>query len=133
MDSFKQAWIIDDDKVYIYGLKRLIKLVKFSENVQIYYDGYQAVNQILLLKKYKRIEEIPDVILLDINMPVWDGWEFIKHADLKKINKKIILYVVSSSIKSDDLKKAQELEEVTNFVVKPITTDKLKSMMRNAS
>ncbi len=72
---------------------------------------------------------IPDVILLDINMPILDGWQFLDGIITIKVIKKITIFIVTSSIDPRDKEKAKSYSNVKNFVVKPITQDKLNDLM----
>ena len=128
MNKFNRAWIVDDDTVYIYGLKSLMKYVNFCDQSEVYKDGFEAINKLQLIAKYDP-DELPDVILLDIKMPVWDGWEFIKHFENITVKKDIKLYVVTASLNPDDRKKAENFNIVSNFFLKPVTTVELREMM----
>ena len=128
MSRYQKAWIIDDDKIYIFSMRRLMTHLNFSKTIEVFNDGYEAINQLQLHSKYKD-QVYPDIILLDINMPVWDGWEFIRHFELIPNTKKILLYVVSSSLKPQDKQKAESYDSVNKFYVKPITLDGLKEIM----
>jgi CheY-like chemotaxis protein len=77
--------------------------------------------------------QLPEIILLDLNMPVMDGWEFLEEFTLLKprLEKKITIYVVSSSIAPSDIQRAEAINEVTDYIVKPITTEKLLDMLKN--
>lgn len=67
-------------------------------------------------------EDIPQIIFLDLNMPVMDGWEFLNEFSKIKnqIRKKIDLYVVSSSIDSRDIERAKSIDIVSDYLTKPI-------------
>jgi CheY-like chemotaxis protein len=68
---------------------------------------------------------------LDINMPVLDGWQFLEeYKKLKeRIKKDITIYIVSSSDNQVDIDKAKNYEEeVTNYYLKPISADDLKTI-----
>ncbi|PLB17916.1 MAG: Two-component response regulator [Flavobacteriaceae bacterium FS1-H7996/R] len=78
------------------------------------------------------MEALPDVILLDLNMPVMDGWEFLEEfISLKpKLEKKIPIYIVSSSNDPADIMKAKSISEVTDFIIKPVTEAKFVEMIQ---
>lgn len=128
MTKYNETWIIDDDKVYIYGLMRTMKRLGFSEKIKTYHDGKQAFNELAKTDK----SNTPDIILLDLNMPVWDGWDFLEFSKSLKFSKKIHLFVVSSSIMQEDIDRAKEYEKVTDYYVKPITTKQLLAMMEES-
>jgi CheY-like chemotaxis protein len=74
-------------------------------------------------------EVLPDVILLDLNMPVMDGWQFLDEFIKFKVSKKITVYIVSSSIDVADHAKAATYKAISNFYIKPISRDDLAQMM----
>ncbi|GER60406.1 response regulator [Patiriisocius marinus] len=86
------------------------------------------------LRKLKSIidsgEDLPDLILLDLNMPIMDGWQFLDNFTQIEVDKKIIIYIVSSSIDPVDIERSKKYGMVSNFVVKPISTDKVKEIMQ---
>lgn len=119
------AYIVDDDSVYVFGLQKLISLRGLCKNVFVFQNGFEAVKHIESIAFANEL--LPDVILLDINMPVMDGWQFMD--EFIKIEpsmgKKITIYMVSSSIEDDDLKRAKAISQITNYIVKPITLPQL--------
>lgn len=121
------ACIIDDDPIYVFGTKRLMQMANFCESFLIFTNGKEA------LDKLKAIivngEVLPDIILLDINMPVMDGWDFLDEFTKIPSRKKINIYIVTSSIDPADVNKAKQYEYVSNYLVKPITFDKIKDLM----
>jgi two-component system, chemotaxis family, chemotaxis protein CheY len=82
------------------------------------------------LKSFKEEGINPDIILLDVNMPSLDGWEFLD--DLKagcpNVYHSCDIYVVTSSIYSKDQERAKSYEEVRGFISKPITQDILQKV-----
>nr|WP_321222116.1 response regulator [uncultured Psychroserpens sp.] len=76
-------------------------------------------------------ENLPDIILLDINMPIMDGWQFLDEFVKIESHKLITIYIVSSSIDPQDIKRAKKYQNISNYIVKPITIKKLKTIMRD--
>jgi CheY-like chemotaxis protein len=62
-------------------------------------------------------------------MPVMDGWQFLDRFTQIPTQKKIAIYIVTSSIDESDLEKAKTYEKVTNYVVKPISIEKLQEIL----
>lgn len=124
--------IVDDDEIYVYGIKKLISLKQLSPNLIEFRNGKEAID---FLTDPENTGQLPDVIFLDINMPVMDGWDFMEHyARIKPhLAKKITVYMVSSSINDDDINRAKNITDVTDYVVKPITYDKLVELFRLAA
>jgi CheY-like chemotaxis protein len=75
-------------------------------------------------------DKLPEIIFLDLNMPVMDGWEFLGEFVKIKNNfdKKISLYVVSSSIDPRDLERAKSFNLVTDYLIKPIELKKFEKI-----
>lgn len=79
------------------------------------------------------MQEIPELILLDLNMPIMDGWEFLQEfTKLRpKIARPIELYVVSSSINPTDMERARAIQEVSDYIVKPIQLNDFDKIFNN--
>ena len=129
-NKIKLACIIDDDSIYVNLIKKVIETKKLCENLLIFNDGKAGIDYFEALLQNLNSTNIPEVILLDLNMPVMDGWEFIERftAIRNKFAKPITLYVVSSSINLSDIKKAQSLSSVESYLVKPVNTDELEAI-----
>ena len=74
---------------------------------------------------------LPEMILLDINMPQMDGWQFLEGllAIRPNFNNETIIYVVTSSIAHSDREKANSIEEVSGFLSKPLSVEHLKKLI----
>lgn len=116
--------VIDDDRIYTYGLKKLISLKQLCPNLIEFPNGKEAMD---FLINPKNASNLPDVILLDINMPVMDGWDFMEsYTQIKpQLGKKIIIYMVSSSINEEDINRAKNISDVSDYVIKPVSHNKL--------
>ena len=128
--KIKLACIIDDDSIYVNLIKKIIETKKLCDNLLIFNDGKDGIDYFEALLQNLDDKNIPEVILLDLNMPVMDGWEFIERftAIRNKFEKRITLYVVSSSINKSDVDKAKSLSSVKNYLVKPVDIDELEAV-----
>lgn len=124
------ACIIDDDKIYVNLVKKIIEIKKLSKNLLIFKNGKEALDHFKLILENATEDVLPDIIFLDINMPVMDGWEFLNEFIKIKNNfeKKITLYVVSSSIDPRDLERAKSFNLVTDYLIKPIELKKFEKI-----
>ncbi|MBE7639371.1 MULTISPECIES: response regulator [Salegentibacter] len=124
------ACIIDDDKIYVNLVKKIIEIKKLSNNLLIFKNGKEALDHFKLILENANEEILPDIIFLDINMPIMDGWEFLNEfIKIKNIfDKKITLYVVSSSIDPRDLERAKSFNLVTDYLIKPIELKKFEKI-----
>lgn len=77
-------------------------------------------------------EKIPDILFLDINMPVMDGWHFLQEfAEIKPhLAKAVTIYMVSSSILNQDIEKAKSISDVTGYIVKPINVQQFERIFK---
>ena len=126
MKKIDLACIIDDDPIFIYGAKRMMELQNLCNAFLIYNNGQEALDALIAIIENK--SKLPDVILLDLNMPILDGWQFLDEFIKVKIDKKIIIYIVSSSVDPADMLKAKSYSNVTNYIIKPISLDRLKEV-----
>jgi CheY-like chemotaxis protein len=131
MNKIDIACVIDDDVIYTHTVKRIIDSSQIANKTLFFPNGQLGID---FFKEYlHQTESLPDLILLDINMPILDGWqfmdEFVKLSPL--IGKKVTVYIVSSSIDEDDHKKALSYQQVSDFIVKPITVALLKKMVND--
>lgn len=130
------ACIIDDDKIYVNLVKKIIEIKKLSENLLIYKNGKEALDYFKeIMENVTDEDKLPDIIFLDLNMPVMDGWEFLNEfIKIKnKLNKKITLYVVSSSIDPRDLERAKSFNLVTDYLIKPIELKKFEKIFEKTA
>ena len=116
MGVIESACVIDDDPICVFGLRRMLKEVNFSDNISVYNNGLDAINGFKSL--IADGEKLPSVIFLDLNMPIMDGWDFL--ADFVKLPSEnrdnVCIYIVSSSLDPKDLSKAKEINAVSNYL-----------------
>lgn len=112
--------IVDDDRVYQLTTGKTIEKLNIVEKILSFYDGEQAYNY--LSEHISDPEMLPDIILLDINMPFMDAWQFLEsYGKIKNLlRKSIIIYVISSSISDQDIQKAKGDNNVKDYLIKPI-------------
>lgn len=129
MNKINLACIVDDDDIYTFSAKKIIARADIAENTIFFHNGRAALDY--LSKNLEQYNQLPDLILLDLNMPVLDGWQFMdEFAKLVPyINKKITVYIVSSSIDEEDYQRAKAIELISDFAVKPLTVTHLQNIL----
>jgi CheY-like chemotaxis protein len=123
--------IVDDDKLYQFTIQKAIEKTGKASQTISFPNGYEAIN--FLKNHLSQPNKLPDIILLDINMPVMDGWQFLnEYLSLEnQIAKKPIIYIATSSIDNSDMIKVKSFEGVKDFIVKPILRDKLLEILED--
>lgn len=122
----KLTYIIDDDKMSVKLITILISKNKFCEEVQPFHNAQFAIDQ--LKQNCTENENLPDAILLDLNMAVMDGWQFLDEFVLLPIKKEISIFIITSSIDPTDIEMAKKYSVVKDYIMKPITTEKLNAL-----
>jgi CheY-like chemotaxis protein len=124
--------IVDDDEINNFIAAKLIKKVNELSSVQTSLNGLEGINYIKSLLDNQ--EKMPDVIFLDINMPIMNGWEFLDEYEKIKslVQKETSIYMLSSSVYNDDIKKAETYTSVKKFISKPLTLEKLENLIAAA-
>ncbi|WP_025743079.1 response regulator [Aquimarina pacifica] len=121
------ACIIDDDAIFIFGVKKVMQIANICDSFLIYRDGQEALDSLTSIISANK--KLPDVILLDLNMPILDGWQFLEEFIKVPASKEILIYIVSSSVDPKDVLRAKSFEIVSNYIVKPVTMDSLISTL----
>jgi CheY-like chemotaxis protein len=121
----KVIWVVDDDAIYQIIVNKIIQRSEMFSAISSFKNGKDAIDS--LHNSLENNELLPDIILLDINMPIMDGWEFMEEMGLLKsqISKQIIIYIVSSSIAVEDKNKSKTYPDILGYLSKPITTNDL--------
>ena len=71
------ACIIDDDKIYVNLVRKIIEIKKLSENLLIFKNGLEALEYFNIILTNMTQEKLPDINYLDLTMTVMDGWELL--------------------------------------------------------
>jgi len=118
--------LIDDDFDDNVFNKIIIRKMDITETVAEASDGVEA------LEHLKARSTPPELIFLDINMPRMNGWEFLEqYKDLDPKQKaKTIIVMLTTSANPDEIKKAQEIEEVSGFKTKPLSKEMLTGILQ---
>ena len=121
--------IIDDDEINNFIAVKLINKIALPTMVSACLNGREGLD--LIKSRIENKEPLPDVIFLDINMPIMNGWEFLEEFILMKdqLDKDIAINMLSSSVYNDDISKAKSYPVVKSFISKPLSLDKIKDIL----
>ncbi len=126
--KYNTVCIIDDDPIFVYGTKVLLNYnSSFCSNIIVFENGEEAMDDLKFMLKTNK--ELPEVIFLDLNMPIMNGWEFLDELKKMDLKKRIGVYIVSSSIDKVDEEKSKKYDMVIDFISKPLTTNKLQQLL----
>jgi CheY-like chemotaxis protein len=120
--------LVDDDEADNYIHQMIIESMDITERIVVSENGKEA------LEFLQNVDEnLPELILLDINMPAINGWEFLKKYNDLKINQKEspVIFMLTTSENTKDKDIAIEIPNVKGFKNKPLTRDALNDIMKN--
>ncbi len=117
--------LVEDDEVDILNVKRAFEKNNITNPLHIAKDGVEALN---LLRKDPKIENFPNVVLLDLKMPKMDGIEFLKEIRKDPKLKNLIVIVITTSDDDRDIVSAYDFN-VAGYIIKPVTFDKFLNTM----
>lgn len=120
------ACIIDDDPIYIFAATKILTTNEFCNNIIVYKNGKDAVEN--LIPMIRSGVELPEIVLLDLNMPIMDGWQVLDELIKEPIHHQMNIYITSSSVDSADLEKAKSYNMVNNYITKPFTFEKINEL-----
>ncbi len=124
-------FVIDDDEFFQFIIERILFKINPAIKIESYNDGEEGI--IAIKEKLQARTSLPDVVLLDINMPYMNGWGFMEEFKKieGKINKQIQIYMLTSSNDPDDLAKAKRISELSGYMVKPVTEEELELVIKD--
>ena len=116
--------VVDDDKICNFLTVNSLKKVGIQGDIEVVINGLEAIN------KLKELSVFPDFILLDINMPVMNGLDFLENYKTEGFEGKTKIVMHTSSIRESDKKVAFQYNDVIDFINKPLTKDKLLKLIK---
>lgn len=134
MMKINSVCIIDDDPIVVFGMRKMLDAFVSYDNLYTYGNGKLALDGIkqMMLEN----QELPQVIFLDINMPIMDGWQFLKEFIALPIENKVTINIVTSSIDSADRKNWELYKTKTQHTLtynrKPIRREELVEITKAA-
>ena len=121
--------LVDDEQVFHWIAQKFIEQINHGLESVSLYDGSEALDYL-----QKPESKIPDILFLDLNMPILNGWGFLdEFANLKaRLTKKMDIYILSSSVDPEDHKKAKKYPYVKRFLSKPLTKILIEDLLSKA-
>jgi CheY-like chemotaxis protein len=127
----KNILLVDDDEVFHFISKKMLARTGYAKEIYTAMNGNEALQLINIF--FNEGKSLPDVIFLDLNMPLMDGFSFVKSFARLSIPDKenILIVIVSSSINPEDIHRAREMG-VTHYLTKPVTEHDLRTVLETA-
>lgn len=131
MHTLTKICIVDDDDIYRFTIEKTLESLELATKTMTFSDGEQAIH--FISDHLNEDAKLPDIILLDIDMPVMDGFQFMEEYEKIKsdVTKDMTIYMVSSSLDPVDINSAKKISSISDYIVKPISSDWLKSILED--
>ncbi len=122
-ESYKICLLIDDNYIDNFVTSKLLENSRFAEKIVVRQSSSEAIESL------RDGTVKPDVIFLDIRMPIMNGFEFLQEYDKLNINKaNTKIFMLSSSLDPTDIKKSFDNKYITQFIHKPLTKQVLEEI-----
>lgn len=123
----------DDDTITLMLLKKVIEKVNFAKEIITAMNGKEVLNYFCALAKNNDIHasSYPKLVLLDLNMPIMSGWEFLDEYsknNFPELFPQTKFVILSSTIDPQDINKSKSYPFVMDFISKPITKEILETL-----
>lgn len=120
-----KMFIVDDEEVSLFITKRRLDLdgVAADKDIHTFLTATEALQALSTSKE----DELPAVVLLDLSMPIMDGWQFLEALapGMQNIRERCRIYILTSSLAASDEEKARENSMLAGFIHKPINNQSL--------
>ncbi len=122
--NLKNVLLLDDDRDTVSLYKILVKKMGYEDWFTSFYSANEA------LEYLKVTDEFPAILLVDINMDIMSGFEFVQEFESKYYQQHPAtrIVILSSSVRESDRIKALSHSSVEEFISKPISKSKLKTL-----
>ncbi|HSU50381.1 MAG TPA: response regulator [Segetibacter sp.] len=127
---------IDDDQITLVLCDMVIKKAGFAKEVLTARNGKEGLawfSAYFSKNNTNEKQEPPKLILLDLNMPVMNGWDFLEDYLMKYSDRlpETKVVIISSTVNPEDFSRANRYEIVIDFINKPLTTEGLEDLMQH--
>jgi CheY-like chemotaxis protein len=130
--SKRHIALIDDDAICRMVVKKQIASSEYDTETSEYINGFEAFQQLKL--DANDPTKLPDVIFLDIFMPLMNGWEFLDRMEeiIGGLQKVPQIFVLSSTISVEDIERAENNSLVSGFIPKPVKLRQVQRIVNKA-
>lgn len=131
MYTIEKTMIIDDDPLTSYLFSKINDIVHFTKEIKSFYNAVDGLDYLFGSNSHQH--EFPDAIFLDIGMPIVNGWHFLErlHTSDHFDKNNTIVYMLTASNNQSDINRAKKFAHVEDYVVKPLTVERLQLVQTN--
>jgi CheY-like chemotaxis protein len=127
MKTLETILLIEDDDTINFYNEFVIKEMGVSNDVQIAINGRMALDY--LDQRVSAGQPLPELIFLDINMPVMNGFEFIEEYERRGWKEATLIVMLTTSLHPNDVARAKQYESIAEYLHKPLMEDSLKGIV----
>lgn len=127
MNIFSRAWIIDDSEMDNFLNKTILQTIHYAHTIDSFCNPAVALKDLQMVSKNGEKEKIPEVIFLDINMPLMNGFEFLEEFEKlpQDLFSHVRFYLISSSEDPEDVEKIKKFPKILRYLNKPLDKNQL--------
>ncbi|PJZ44159.1 response regulator [Leptospira brenneri] len=122
MKQLSMVYLVEDDMITTFLIKTLMEKFSFADEIQGFQNGADAWNALM------DGTADPEMLFLDLNMPIMNGWEFLGMISKHPKYSKLPIYILTSSIDPTDKARSAEFKNVKGYLVKPLSLRDLQSI-----
>jgi|GEM_PF-141590 len=126
--DLRLIYVIEDDSITAITTKILLEKALGKTQVQLYANGQLAIDQLQVALRENT--DLPDLLLLDLNMPLMDGWEFLEAFSGLSLKHPICVLLLTSSINLEDRIRAARYQTVAGYFSKPLEMSVISRIIR---
>ncbi len=129
MKKFTSILLVDDDEATNYLHELYIREWGFAENIYKALNGQEALDFLKNNEAFQR--DRPSLILLDVNMPIMNGFEFMEAYEKMEDDFKAtqVVVMLTSSLHASDQARASELNTLDSFINKPLSREQMEKIV----
>jgi CheY-like chemotaxis protein len=128
MTTYKSVMLVDDNEIDNIINEKIIEANSFAESILVFQTGQEALDY--LKSHQESAEELPEIVFLDINMPIMDGFQFLEDFEnfSETVRGKCKIIMLSSSISPKDIDRAASSRYVKKYLNKPLNARYLEAI-----
>lgn len=126
-------WMLDDDPIVLFGLRKMLQSEFPGLHIEAFSNGEPALEALEELQSAGK--SLPALILLDLNMPIMDGWQFLEAIHQKTIDQKLHIAIITSSIDPADHNRYIKYKHLSphriDYLSKPVPRSELARLVHS--